>query len=99
MKYDSLATHSLVIASNHDSHGEAHALVVVGNVGEELGGRGHGDALAVPQLVQAALLRQHPFPVGAIGSSTCHGSEQKSKNETCEKCQAGKNGKWSRAEI
>ena len=49
----------LVVPGDHDAHAEAHPLVVVGDVGQELAGRRHADPLSVAQLVQAALLGQH----------------------------------------
>lgn len=56
----------LVDAGEHHAHAEPHALVVVHHVGHELAGGGHGDALAVAQLVQAALLGEHAVPVHAV---------------------------------
>ena len=69
-------THPLVVAGDHGAHGEAHALVVVGDVGEDLGGGGHGDALAVAQLVEATLLGEHALPVGAVGRAAGHRAQQ-----------------------
>ena len=55
----SLTWSPLVVAGDHDAHAEAHPLVVVGDVGQELAGRRHTDPLSVAELVQAALLGQH----------------------------------------
>ena len=49
----------LVVAGHHDAHGQAHPLVVVRDVGEQLAGRRHADPLPVAELVQPTLLRQH----------------------------------------
>lgn len=63
-----------VVSCDHDAHGEPHALVVVGDVGQQLGGGGHGDPLPVPQLVQPALLGEDALPVGAVGGAAGHGA-------------------------
>jgi len=47
----------------------------VGNVGHDLAGGGHRDALFVAQLVQAALLGQDPVPVHTIGGATSQGAQ------------------------
>ena len=76
IKKTSKFSHSLVPASDHGAHGEAHALVVVDSVGEDLGGGCDRDALLVFQLVQGALPAQLALPKRTICSSSSHGPEQ-----------------------
>lgn len=71
-----IQTYPFVESRDHDSHGQSHAFVVVGDVGEQLGGRCHGDPLVVTQLVETALLGEDAFPVGAVGGATGHGAQQ-----------------------
>lgn len=63
-------------------HGQAHALVRIDEVGEDLGGCGDGDATLVSELVEAALHAQIGQPVLAVlgGVST---SIQPTWGEVC----------------
>lgn len=60
----------------HGAHAEAHALVAVDEVGEDLAGGGHADAALVSELVQAALHAQPGEPVLAVGGATGHGAQE-----------------------
>lgn len=66
----------LVPAGNHRAHRQAHALVLVDRVAEQLGRGGHRYALAIAQLVQAALRGQHALPVRAVGGAAGHRAQQ-----------------------
>jgi hypothetical protein len=66
----------LVPAGDHGPHAEAVPAVAAHDVGQELGGGRHGDASAVPELVQATLHPQVPLPEGAVGRPAGHGPEQ-----------------------
>lgn len=63
-------------AGAHGAHGQAHALVLVDEVGEDLGRGGDRDAPLVPQLVQPALHAQPGQPVLAVGGAAGHGAQQ-----------------------
>lgn len=63
-------------AGTHGAHAEAHALVAVDEVGEDLGGSGDADTALVTELVKAALHAQPAEPVLAVCSATSKGSEQ-----------------------
>lgn len=67
---------SLVPATHHGSHAEAHALVLVHHVSKQLGGCCHRDALFVAELVNATLAGQQALPEAAVGSSSSHGTQQ-----------------------
>lgn len=56
--------------SAHGTHAEAHALVAVDEVGEDLAGGGNADAALVSELVQAALHAEPGEPVLAICGTT-----------------------------
>lgn len=58
---------ALVVPGQHHSHADTHALVVVHNVGHDLAGSGHRNAFLVAQLLDSALLGQHPISVHTIG--------------------------------
>uniref|UniRef100_A0A6B0V4R8 Putative secreted protein n=1 Tax=Ixodes ricinus TaxID=34613 RepID=A0A6B0V4R8_IXORI len=66
----------LVPAGDHNSQGQPHALVVVQDVGEQLGCSCHRDPLSVPQLVDAAAFGQHPLPVDAVRGTSGHGAQE-----------------------
>ena len=63
-------------AGAHGAHAEAHALVAVDKVGEDLGGGGDADAALVSELVEAALRAQPAEPKLAVGGTTGEGAEQ-----------------------
>lgn len=63
-------------ARAHGAHAQAHSLVAVDQVGQDLACRGHADAALLAQLVQAALDAQPRQPVLAVGRATGHGSQQ-----------------------
>ena len=63
-------------ARAHGAHAEAHALVRVDEVGEDLGGGGDADAALVPELVQAALHAEPSEPELAVGGATGEGAQQ-----------------------
>lgn len=67
---------AFVVAGQHHAHAQAGALVLVRNVGHDLGRRRHGNALLVAQLVQATLLGQHSVPVHAIGRTAGQCAQQ-----------------------
>merc|ERR1719186_2354105 len=67
---------SLVIPSHHHAHRQTHPLIVVSHIGQQLAGGRHADPLPVTQLIQPALLRQPPLPVGAVRRPTGHGAQQ-----------------------
>ena len=48
----------LVVSGNHGAHAEAHPLVVVGHVGQQLASSRHADPLAIP-----AVERQNDFQI------------------------------------
>lgn len=66
----------LVPAADHRAHAEAHALVRVHEVAQDLGRGRDRDALLVAQLVQAALHAEVRLPVLAVGGAAGHGAEQ-----------------------
>lgn len=57
-------------------HAQAHALVRVDQVGQNLGRGRNRDAALVAELVQATLHAQVCEPVLAVGSATGHGAQQ-----------------------
>ena len=63
-------------AGAHGAHAQAHALVRVDQVGQDLGRGGDRDAPLVPQLVQPALHAQVGEPVLAVGGAAGHGAQQ-----------------------
>ncbi|GKT42341.1 tRNA pseudouridine synthase 1 [Colletotrichum spaethianum] len=63
-------------AGTHGAHAEAHALVRVDEVGEDLGGGGDRDAALVAELVKAALHAEPGEPVLAVGSAAGHGAQE-----------------------
>lgn len=63
-------------AGAHGAHAEAHVLVAVDEVGEDLAGGGDADAALVAELVEAALHAEPCEPVLAVGGTTGHGAEQ-----------------------
>lgn len=65
-----------VPTGNHGAHAEAVAAVGVHGVGQKLGGGRDGDALAVAQLVHAALGAEVALPEGAVGGTAGHGTEE-----------------------
>mmetsp|Transcript_59831 Transcript_59831/g.144175 ORF Transcript_59831/g.144175 Transcript_59831/m.144175 type:complete len:237 (-) Transcript_59831:207-917(-) len=67
---------TLVPSRDHRPHGEPIALVRIHDVVEQLGGSSNRDALAVPQLVEAAQPPEVPLPVLAIGRATRHRPEK-----------------------
>lgn len=60
----------------HGAHGQTHALVLIHEVGEDLGGGSDADAALMAQLVQAALHAQPGQPVLAVGGAAGHGAQQ-----------------------
>mmetsp|Transcript_45148 Transcript_45148/g.142043 ORF Transcript_45148/g.142043 Transcript_45148/m.142043 type:complete len:288 (+) Transcript_45148:249-1112(+) len=66
----------LVPAANHCAHREAVPLVRVRDVGEDLGGGGHRDALLLVQLKHAAAHAEVALPEGAVCCTAGHGAEQ-----------------------
>jgi len=67
---------SLIPSGHHGSHTEAVTPVAVHGVGEELGGGSHRDALLVAEFVKATLHSEVALPVGAVGCTTSHSSEE-----------------------
>merc|ERR1712137_772881 len=65
-----------VAASDHSTHGQTHALVVVDNVAEDLGGGADGDTFLVAELVEAALAAKLALPEHAVCGTAGHGAEQ-----------------------
>lgn len=63
-------------AGAHGAHRQAHALVLIDQIGEDLGGGGDADAALVPQLVQPALHAQPGQPVLAVGGAAGHRAQQ-----------------------
>lgn len=63
-------------AGAHGAHAQAHALVAVYEVGEDLGGGGDADAALVAELVEAALHAQPAEPVLAVGGAAGEGAEE-----------------------
>ena len=61
---------------HHGAHGEALAAVAVQGVGQELGRAAHGDALAVLELVEAALDAEVALPELAVRGAAGHGAEE-----------------------
>lgn len=51
-------------------------LVAVQHVGEQFGGGRRTDALAISQLVQSTSQRQHTLPVGTVGRTAGHRTDQ-----------------------
>ncbi len=68
--------HSFVPTSDHGTHGQAHILVRVDHVGQDLGRAGHRNSLLVSQLVDATLLGQDTLPELTVGSTTGHRAQQ-----------------------
>ena len=66
----------LVPTGYHGAHAKAVAAVGVHGVGQKLGGGRDGDALAVAQLVHAALGAEVALPEGAVGGTAGHGTEE-----------------------
>jgi hypothetical protein len=62
-------------SGTHGTHRQTHALVLVDQVGENLGGSGHGDAALVSELVKAALHSEPCEPVLTICGTTSHSSQ------------------------
>jgi hypothetical protein len=62
--------------STHGPHAQTHPLVPVDQVGQDLASGGDGDALLVPELVQAALHAQPGEPVLAVGGAAGHGAQE-----------------------
>ena len=66
----------LIPTGDHGAHAEAVAAVGVHGVGQKLGGGRDGDALAVAQLVHAALGAEVALPKGAVCGTAGHGTEE-----------------------
>jgi hypothetical protein len=62
--------------SAHGTHAQAHSLVAVDKVREDLAGSGDADAALVSELVKTALHAEPGEPVLAVGSTTGHGAEE-----------------------
>jgi hypothetical protein len=63
-------------ASTHGAHAQPHALVLVHQVRQDLGGGRDADAALVPQLVEPTLHAQPGEPVLAVGGAAGHGAQQ-----------------------
>merc|ERR1712060_43263 len=62
----------LIPSGNHRAHREAHALVGVESVGEELGRAGDGDAALVVQFIKTTLDPQISLPKLTVGGAPSH---------------------------
>ena len=71
-----MCPYSLIPSGDHRTHRQAHILVRVDHIGQDLGGARHRNPLLVPQLVDAAVLGEHALPELAVGRAARHRAQQ-----------------------